>query len=457
MMRLRLPLLLSFLAAAPIAAQQPTPARQASQVVPLDRIVAIVGDEPITMYDLQERMLQDAQAAQQPLPTDSAALAAIQKQTLGTMIDEELLLAKAKELKIDVPDADLNNTVDQQIKDVRSRFASESEYRTALEKAGLGTPEEYRKFLMDQARRNELLARVTRKLHDDGKIIPANVTEQDVEQAFNANKDKLPKREPSVTFRQIVIAPQATAAEKAVARAKAESILVELKHGADFAQLAKRESMDPGSKDLGGDLGWQRMGVYVPEFDRWLFGPYALPPGKLSPVVETPFGYHIIEVERVNGPQVQARHILIRPQIDSADIARARLQADSVLKMWKSGANFDSLAKKYNDYAGKEETSLLTPYPRAQLPEPYQKAFANAKPGDIVDFQIPGTVPGVPKFVVANLLTSDPGGDRTLAEMRSMIRDRLAEEGGVRRYLDQLRKQTYVSVRLDAPVQTSER
>ena len=457
MMRSRLPLLLSFLAVAPLGAQQPAPARPAAEVVPLDRIVAIVGDEPITMYDLQERMIQDAQATQQPLPTDSAAVAALEKQTLGTMIDEELLLAKAKELKIDVPDADLQNSVNQQIKDVRSRFPSESEYRTALEKAGLGTPDEYRKFLTDQARRTQLLTRVTQKLHEDGKIVPANVTEQEVEDAFNRNKAQLPKREPSVTFRQIVIAPKATDAEKAVARAKAESLLVELKHGADFAQLAKRESMDPGSKDLGGDLGWQRMGNFVPEFDRWLFGPYALPPGKLSPVVETPFGFHIIEVERVNGPQVQARHILIRPHIDSADIARAKLQADTVERLWKSGANFDSLAKKYHDYANKEETSLLTPYPRSQLPEPYQKAFAAAKPGDLVSFQIPGNVPGVPKFVVADLLTSDPGGQQTLDQLRSMIRDRLAEEGGVRRYLDELRKQNYVSVRLGAPLQTSER
>lgn len=457
MIRFRLPLLLSFLAVAPLAAQQPAPARQASQVVPLDRIVAVVGDQPITMFDLQERMLQDAQANQRPLPSDSASLAALEKQTLGIMIDEELLLAKAKELKIDVPDADLNNTVDQQIKDVRSRFPSESEYRAELQKAGLGTPEEYRKFLMDQARRTELLTRVTRKLHDDGKIVPANVTEQEVEDAFNRNKDQLPKREASVTFRQIVIAPKPTDKEKAAARAKAESLLVDLKHGADFAQLAKRESMDPGSKDVGGDLGWQRMGYYVPEFDRWLFGPYRLPPGELSPVVETPFGFHIIEVEDVNGPQVKARHILIRPHIDSADIERARLQADTVAKLWKSGANFDSLAKKYHDYASKEETALLTPYPRAQLPEPYQKAFTGRKPGDIVSFQIPGTVPGVPKFVVANLLTTDEGGERTLDEMRSMIRDRLAEEGGVRRYLDSLRKQTYVSVRLDEPVRTSER
>ena len=88
--------------------------------------------------------------------------------------------------------------------------------------------------------------------------------------------------------------------------------------------------------------------------------------------------------------------------------------ADSVAKLWKNGTPFDTLAKKYHDYAGKEETSLLTPLVRDSLPVTYQKAFLLKKPGDIVDFQIPGSAqhPEVPKFVVAQLLTVDEGGER---------------------------------------------
>jgi len=75
--------------------------------------------------------------------------------------------------------------------------------------------------------------------------------------------------------------PRPSPAAKERARAKAESLLVELKTGSDFEKLAKRESMDPGSKDNGGDLGWNRRGRMVAEFDRWMF---ALAPGQLSPV-----------------------------------------------------------------------------------------------------------------------------------------------------------------------------
>jgi peptidyl-prolyl cis-trans isomerase SurA len=167
-------------------------------------------------------------------------------------------------------------------------------------------------------------------------------------------------------------------------------------------------------------------------------------------VIETPFGYHIVRVDRVQPGEVKARHILIAPKIDSADVERARLVADSVAAAWKAGAPFDSLAKKHHDFASAEETTLLTPFPRAQLPAAYQQAFAGKQAKDFVVFQIPGntTVPG--KFVVAQIATVEEGGELTLAEVKERFRARLAEEGGVKRLMESLRKGTYVAIRHDA-------
>jgi peptidyl-prolyl cis-trans isomerase SurA len=440
------------LAAAPAAfAQQRPPTVVASaatttRAIPLDRVVAVVGDVVITQSTLQEKLIQKRQEGT-AFPTDSAAFRTFVLGAVNELIDEELILAKGKELKIEVPDADVTNTVDKQIKDIRARFSSEAEYRAELQKAGLGTPEEFKRYRADEVRRSETITRTIRKLREDGKIVQANVTDAEVQEAYDRNRATLPKREASVTWRQIIIAPKPTPAAKDRARAKADSLLVELRTGADFEMLAKRESMDPGSRDNGGDLGWNRRGRMVAEFDRWMF---ALAPGQLSPVIETPFGYHIIRVDRVQPGEVKARHILISPKIDSADVARAGLTADSVAAAWKAGAPFDSLAKAHHDFGSAEETTLLTPFPRAQLPPAYQTAFADKKAKDFVVFQIPGnaTVPG--KFVVAQLASVEEGGDLTLAEVKERFRSRLAEEGGIKRLMDSLRKGTYVSINHDA-------
>ena len=440
--------------AATLAAQQPAPAAQPTSTA-LDAIVAVVGDQPITRFDLQERVLGKIQRKETPEPKTDSAARALQRDVLRDMVEEELLLQKAKDLKIEVADADITPMVDRQVRETRSQFSTETEFRTALAKASLGTPEEYRKFLLDLYRRQSTLEKTIRQLTQDGKIIPINVTDAEIAAAFDREKEFLPPKPASVTFKQIVITPQPTAAAKEVARVKAESLLAQLKSGTDFEKLAKRESMDPLTRETGGDLGWARRDQNLPEFDRWLFGgPFQapLPPGQLSPVVETPYGYHIIRVDRVQPGEVKAHQILVMPKLDTADFLRTQKLADSVGNLWKSGTAFDSLAKKYHDYAGKEETSILTPFWRDSLPASYQKAFAERKAGDVVTFQIPGSQqrPDVPKYVVAQLQTVDEGGPQTLKELRTAVRDELARRGGVRRYVDSLKKQTYVSIRLDS-------
>jgi len=420
-------------------------------VIPLDRVVAVVGDVPITQSDVQERVLAKRQEGAQ-LPTDSVSFHAFLLGVVNELVEEELLLQKAKDLKVEVPDADVNNTVDKQIKDIRGRFPTEAEYRSELQKAGLGTPEEFRRYRADQVRRNELISRTVKQLREEGKIIAPNVTDAEVQDAYERNKSALPKREPSVAWRQIIIAPKPTEKSRAAARAKADSILAELKAGGDFELIARRESDDPGSKANGGDLGWNRRGRMVPEFDRWMF---ALPPGQLSPVIETAFGFHIIRVDRIQPGEVKARHILIAPKVDSADVVRAHLEADSVAAAWRAGASFDSLAKKHHDFASGEETTLLTPFPRAQLPTAYQQAFADKKPKDIVTFEIAGNATVPAKVVVAQVEKVEEGGDLTLAEVKERFRSRLAEEGGIKRLMDSLRKQTYVAVHQDALIPTA--
>lgn len=423
----------------------PKPADAAdSAAVPVDRIAAIVGDRPILWTEVMEE-INERRARGLKLPTDSSAQMALAHSVIQEMVDEEVIVQHAlRDTSVHVSDLEVQTAADAQMKRVRAQFKSDAEFAQALKSGGFGTPDEYKRWMTERARRNALQEKLFAKMRQEGKIVPVPVSEADVNEAFEKTKENLPKRPATVTFRQIVVSARPSQQAKAAARAKAESLLVEIRRGGDFEQIAKRESMDSASKGLGGDLGWNRRGAMVPEFERWMF---ALAPGQTSPVIETTFGFHIIRVDRVQPGEVKARHILIRPRIDSADIAAAKLRADSVLALWQAGENFDSLAARYHDPI--EERGSLQPFERAQLPDSYRTAFEGKGTGAFVEpFAIADPARDAKKYIVAQIIKADDGGEYTLSDFRNQIRDQLGQERGMRRVIDQMRKETYVSVRI---------
>jgi peptidyl-prolyl cis-trans isomerase SurA len=344
---------------------------------------------------------------------------------------------------VEVAESEISGDVDQQLTKIRGRFGNDTEFRDQLRSAGFGTPEEYRRWLLDQARRQRLQQKLFEKLRQDKKLSPAPVSEAEVDSFFQASKDQMKRLPATVTYRQIVITPTPSARADTAAYVKAESLLVEIQNGGDFAQIAKRESMDPGSKELGGDLGWHRRGEFVPIFDRVYF---ALRPGQVSPVIKTTFGYHIIKVDRAQPAEVKGRHILIRAQIDSAQIAKAHALADSVASLWRAGTSYDSLMAKYHDPA--EEKMMPEPFPQAELPQEYQTAIKGHKAGEILaPFSIVDKSRGVPKFFVLELTSVQDAREPTVGDFRQQIRDQLSQQKAIRRYLNNLREQIFVSVR----------
>ena len=426
-----------------LAAQTPatTAARPVPPALPIDRVAAIVGDQTLLWSEVLTTINQRRAQGMQ-LPPDSASQAALARQILNELIDEEILVQKAKELKLEVVESEITSAADRQIKQVRSQFGSDEEFRNELRKAGLGSPDEYRKSLIDQYRRQQYQQKAFAELKKKAK--PVNVSEEDITAAFERSRGDLQKRPATVTFRQIVVAPHASAAAKAKAKARADSLLAEIRKGGDFEQIAKRESMDPGTKQLGGDLGWNRRGSgLVPEFEAVMF---ALRPGEVSQVIETAFGYHIIRVDRVQSAEVKARHILIAPEIDSADIARARVEADTVAAQWRRGVSYDSLLAKHHDPT--EEKGVLQPFPRDSLPTSYAGALAGAKAGDITQpFEL-ANPRGAAKFAVLQVVTMTDAGEYKVSEIRDQIREQLSDERSIRALLDELRKQTYVAIKL---------
>jgi peptidyl-prolyl cis-trans isomerase SurA len=407
----------------------------------VDRVVAIVGNRPVLSSQVDEEVFS-RQSQGQPLPKDPDSLAALRKQVVASIVDEELLVQQAqRDTAIKVTDQEIADGVEQQVRKVRGNFTSEVDYKNELKRAGFGTPEEYRRWLTDSQRRSAFQNRLIDKLRQDGKLKPVSPTEQEIRAYFNEQKGALGNRPATLSFRQIVIAPRPAPEAKARTKAQADSIVLELRRGADFATAAKRFSQDPGSKDQGGSLNWFRRGVMVPEFERVAF---SLRPGVVSDPVESPFGYHIIQVERVQPGEVQARHILLIPTIDSIHVDSARALADSVRKLVLRGVPFDSLQRAFHDPSAEKQADNV---PADKLPEAYAKAFGDADSGSVAAvFSLPGAGTRE-QFVVAQIIGRRPPGDIRYEDVRDRIRDQLGQQLAIRRYIDRLRSATYVDVR----------
>ena len=407
----------------------------------VDQVVAVVGNRPVLASQVDEEIFsRQSQGVQ--LPTDPKGLQRVREQIVSSIIDEELLVQQAiRDTAITVTDEEIASGVEEQIRKVRSNFTSEVDYANELRRAGFQTPEEYRRWLTDQQRRAAYQNRLIEKLRNEDKIKPVAPTEKEMRQYFEDQKASLGTRPATVSFRQVVVSPAPAPTAKARTKTQADSIVLELRRGADFATAARRFSEDPGSREQGGSLNWFRRGVMVPEFERVAF---ALKPGVISDPVESPFGYHIIQVERVQPAEVQARHILLVPEIDSAHIDSARSLADSVRSALLAGASFDSLRRLYHDRSAEREADNV---PVTKLPENYAKIIGDAGAGTILPvFTMPGSG-GREQFVVLQLTDRRPEGEIKYEDVRDRIRDQLGQQLAIRRYLDRLRAATYVEIR----------
>jgi peptidyl-prolyl cis-trans isomerase SurA len=419
--------------------EAPNPAHDTTFVV--DRVVAVVGNRPVLASQVDEEVFS-RQSQGTKLPTTPEGLNGVRQQIVSTIIDEELLVQQAqRDTSIKVTDEEIASGVEEQVRKVRSNFTSEVDYRAELKKAGFQTPEEYRRWLTDQQRRAAFQNRLIEKLRSDGKLKPVAPTEKEMRAFFDEQKATLGSRPATVSFRQIVVSPMPSPDAKLKAKAQADSIVLELRRGADFATAARRVSQDPGSKDQGGSLNWFRRGVMVPEFERVAF---TLKPGVVSDPVESPFGYHIIQVERIQPGEVQARHILIVPQVDSVHVDSARAIADSVRKAVVAGASFDSLQRIYHDRSAERDAESV---PVTKLPEAYGKVIGEADSGTVLPvFTMPGSG-GRDQFIVLKVTNRRPEGDIKYEDVRDRIREQLGQQLAIRRYIDRLRKATYVEIR----------
>jgi len=180
-------------------------------------------------------------------------------------------------------------------------------------------------------------------------VSDVSITPSEVKEFFHSiPKDSLPYFNSEVEIGEIVYKPQVNDEQREISRAKLEEIRRRVvEDGEDFAELAKIYSDDPSSARIGGDLGMQRRGTFVPEFEA---AAYNLDKDSISEVFESEFGFHFVQLLDRRGNNIHTRHILVRPLITQDDLAKAHSTLDSVSNLIRlDSINFSRAVKLFSD------------------------------------------------------------------------------------------------------------
>lgn len=307
----------------------------------VDKIVAVVDGEVILQSELEFQVAMFA--SQRNLNSGDPKL---QKELLEKLIQDKLLYAQAVLDTIEVSDDDVNRQLDQVIGYYTQQYGSKERLENAY---GMST-EKIRREMREDTRKN-LMAEML-KGQKFGQI---DVTRREVKQFFDSYKDSLGVISEKFEIAHIFINPKSNDKLKQKSKDFAQSLLDSIKSGADFANLAKENSDDPGSAIEGGDLGFVKRGIFYPEFEAAAF---KLREGEMSNVIESPVGYHVIELIERRGESIHCRHILIKPKSDD----EADLKAIEKLSDLRDSLQNEN-DKSFGYYAGKysddKETSKL--------------------------------------------------------------------------------------------------
>lgn len=300
----------------------------------IDRVVATVGGEIILLSEVQEQFAY-IKKEQPTLPDDYRCI------VLQNLIVQKLLVNQAKLDSVEVKDEEVETQLNARIDRLMLYFnqdpkAIEEFYGQSIDQIKEQTRSDMRSQLLAERMQGQITATAT-------------ITPSEVQRFFkDIPTDSLPYFNAEVEIREIVYKPRVNAEEKEKARKTIEELRTRIVDGGeDLATLAKKYSDDPGSGSNGGDLGWQKRGTFVPEFEAMA---YKLDKGQVSAVVETEFGFHIIQMLERRGNLIHTRHILVKPAITDADLATAKAKLDTVRNLILSNnLTFSEALKKHGD------------------------------------------------------------------------------------------------------------
>lgn len=337
-----------------------------SQKRVIDRIVAIVGNEIILESELNYAAFQYAQRLKAN-PNDYN----FKKEILNELITNKLVLAQAAIDSIDVSDEEVDRQVNEEMKELILRFGSEERLvqyaNMSINKLKLERRAETKK---------DLIVRKMMSL----RVGNLTISRREVEDYYNQLKDSLPTIPEEVELYHIQIFPKASPNFKNQILQKAKAILDSIKNGADFSEMAKKYSEHPSGK-TGGDISWVKRGTLVKEYEEAAF---ALEPGQVSNVIESPLGYHIIKLVDRRGDAILTKQILFKLQKTTSDDEDAKQELLKLKERAEKGEKFSELARKYSENPETRDLGgYLGTFPVDNLSQELGDIIKNLKEGEI--------------------------------------------------------------------------
>ncbi|MRT93158.1 peptidylprolyl isomerase [Ancylomarina sp. 16SWW S1-10-2] len=299
----------------------------------IDKIVAVVGDQVVLKSDVENRFIQYKSQGYQSGSVD------LKSEIFEDLLIEKLMIAQAQIDSIEVTEQEVESDLQRKVDMYIQRIGSKEKLEQYFKKSIAEMKNELRDITRNDKIKQKMQAEITKNI---------TATPAEVRDLYNKiPKDSLPTIPGEMQIQQITRSPKISDAEKDRIREKLRNFRDRITKGESFATLAVLYSEDPGSSQRGGELGFTPRANLVPEFANEAFN---LKPGKISKIVESEYGFHIIQLIDRKGERINVRHILLKPKVKQEDRVRATEVLDSIADMIRNDKiKFKEAAFYYSD------------------------------------------------------------------------------------------------------------
>ena len=408
----------------------------------IDQVVWVVGDEAILKSEVEEERLN---ALMEHRDLDGDPYCVIPEQ----LAIQKLFLNQAEIDSIEVTESEVIARLDAQLNFMIQQIGSEEKVEEYFNKTMTQIREKLRQNIHDGL----TAQRMQQEIVGEIKVTPA-----EVRNFFNQLPyDSIPYIPTNVEVQIITREPKVPQKEVDAVKAQLREFTDRINSGeTSFSTLALLYSEDPGSRMRGGELGFMGRGQLLPEFANVAFN--LQDPNKVSKIVETEYGFHIIQLIEKRGDRINCRHILLRPHIPSEAIDSAMLTLDSITDNIRNAKyTFEQAALYLSDDKDTRLNNGLMPNPydntskfeMQQLPQEIARVVDALKVGEISDPFTMVTDNGMEVCAIVKLKTKTEGHKATISEDYQRLKDLVTQQMGeekLKEWIKEKLKTTYVRI-----------